>query len=351
MFNNKFFQIAFGILLVLLIIFLASQVPYIMEPISSVLSLLILPILLGGFLYYLLRPLVRFFAERLSSRSFAIIFSIFLVISFLALIFYFGGSIIFNEIRELTKYYSINYELIIKNLNKLKNFDNVNLDFLQEFNIQERIINFANELLSRLTRYNYTGAFSSITNFGMIIILIPFVLYYLLKDDEKTYQKILNIFPEDKQERADKIGHEIDQVLATFIGSQLLVALILGIYMFAAFLIIGLPNALALALIAMVLSLIPMLGPILGILPALFVALTKTYALVIGVLVVLATAQYLEGNWIRPLVQGKSLEIHPLIVIFIVLIAVYLFGFLGALFAVPIYVVLRILVKNLVIEK
>jgi predicted PurR-regulated permease PerM len=125
----------------------------------------------------------------------------------------------------------------------------------------------------------------------------------------------------------------------------------LGLVMFIGFLIIGLPNALALALIAMIMSLVPIIGPFFGSLPAVFVALTNSWVLFLGVLIIIVIAQYLEGNLIRPLVQGKRLEIHPLIVLFVVLSGVYLFGFIGALTAVPVYVVARLIYKRKVLKE
>lgn len=187
------------------------------------------------------------------------------------------------------------------------------------------------------------GIFSSITNFGLIILLIPFILFYLLKDDQKLFNNILHIIPENKKEEFEEVASEIDQLLSTFISSQVVVAFFLGLVMFFGFLIIQLPNAAVLAFIAMITSLIPIIGPFFGSLPAIFVAATNSLFLFIGVALIILIAQYLEGNLIRPLVQGRRLEIHPLVVLFVVLSGVYLFGFIGALTSVPLYVVLRLL--------
>ena len=69
MFEGKFFKIAYGIILVLVIIFLAGQVPYLMGPLSTVLSIIVVPLLLGGFFYYLLRPIVHFFTVKFNSKT------------------------------------------------------------------------------------------------------------------------------------------------------------------------------------------------------------------------------------------------------------------------------------------
>jgi len=346
MFKGRFFKIAYGILLILVIIFLAGQIPYVMDPLSKVLSITLLPLLLGGFLYYLLRPIMRFFIPKVKNKTLAILITFMIVILFIGAVIYFGGSIIYSEIRELVKYFSLNYDITRESLNKIIDFNNEHLGFLKDFNLQQRLITFIQGLLNKISNYNFMGAFSSLTNLGTIIVMIPFVLLYLLKDDHKIYQLILALFPVEDKSESKEMLEEIDQILSAYISSQLVVAFVLGILMFVGYLIIGLPNPLGLALIAMVTSLIPVLGPTLGVLPALLIALTTSLLVVIKLFVVLIIAQYLEGNVVRPLVQGEKLNIHPLVVLFVIVISILLFGILGALFAIPIYVVLRVIVKH-----
>lgn len=346
MFTGKFFKVAYSIILVLVIIFLAGQIPYVMQPLSTVLSIVFLPLLLGGFLYYLLRPIVRFFIPRVKNKNLAILITFLIVITCGVFVVYFGGSIIYSEIKELVNYFSLNYESTKENISEIIKFSNGHLEFLRDLNLQKRLIAFINKVLEKLSDYNFMGAFSSLTNFGTIVVLIPFVLFYFLKDDDKIYQLLLSLLPTKDRQQLKEILQEIDQILSAYISSQLVVAFILGILMFIGYVIIGLPNALGLALIAMMTSVIPILGPTLGILPALFIALTTNFLLVIKLGIVLAIAQYLEGNLVRPLVQGEKLNIHPLVVLFIIIISILLFGILGALFAVPIYAVIRVIIKN-----
>lgn len=346
MFKGKFFKVTYSIVLILVIIFLAGQIPYVMRPLSTVLSLVLFPLLLGGFLYYLLRPIVRFFMGKVKNKSLAILITFIIIIAFCTFVIYFGGSIVYSELKKLIEYFSLNYETARENLNQMIEFSNGHLKFLNNFNLQKRLINFSQKLLGKISNYNFMGAFSSLTNFGTIIVLIPFVLFYLLKDDDKIYYLLLSVLPSEDKQKLKKILREIDQILSAYISSQLVVAFILGILMFIGYLIIGLPNSLGLALIAMITSLIPVLGPTLGILPALAIALTTNFLMLIKVLIILAIAQYLEGNLVRPLVQGEKLNIHPLIVLFLIIISIFLFGILGALFAVPIYAVIRVVIKN-----
>ncbi|MFP4020671.1 MAG: AI-2E family transporter [Halanaerobium sp.] len=355
MFKERFFKIGHGIIILLVIIFLSGQIPYFTAPLTAVLSFVLLPLLFSTFLYYLMRPLVRFLHKWIKNKALSIVISFLVVIAILAIVFYFGGSIIYEQSKELSQNlrgnYNYIYNFILTIIERLRESVNFDQGILEELNVRERLLSYADDLAQRVSSYNYMGIFSSITNFGLIIILIPFVLFYLLKDDQKIFENMMVIVPEDKKRSIEKLAVEIDQLLSTFISSQLVVAFFLGLVMFIGFLIIGLPNAVALSVIAMITSLIPIIGPFFGSLPAVFVAVTKSWFLFLGVMVIILIAQYLEGNVIRPLVQGRRLEIHPIIVLFVVLSGVYLFGFIGALTAVPLYVVLRLIFRKKYIDK
>ncbi|MFW6310732.1 MAG: AI-2E family transporter, partial [Nanoarchaeota archaeon] len=145
----------------------------------------------------------------------------------------------------------------------------------------------------------------------------------------------------------NKVAQNIDDTLSRYIGGQIIVALILGILTLIGYLIIGLPNVFILSLFATILSFIPFIGPILGVIPAILIALTTSLIMVLKVLIVMVIVQQLEGNVIQPMIQGKRLNIHNLIIIFMVTIFIIVFGFLGSLFAVPFYASMRELVRNL----
>jgi len=355
MFKKRFFKIGHGVIILLVIIFLAGQIPYFTAPLTAVLSFVLLPLLFSTFLYYLMRPLVRFLHKWIKNKSLSIVIAFLAVIAILSIVFYFGGSIIYEQSKELSQSlrgnYNYIYNFILTIIERLREAINFDQRILEELNVRERLLSYADELAQKISSYNYMGIFSSITNFGLIIILIPFVLFYLLKDDQKIFENMMVIVPENRKRNIEKLSVEVDQLLSTFISSQLVVAFFLGLVMFIGFLIIGLPNAVALSVIAMITSLIPIIGPFFGSLPAVFVAVTNSWFLFLGVLVIILIAQYLEGNVIRPLVQGRRLEIHPIVVLFVVLSGVYLFGFIGALTAVPLYVVLRLVFRKKYIEK
>lgn len=344
MFKSKFFKVAYSIILILLILFLWKQVNFIYEPLNSVLALLLTPLLISLFFYYLLRPLVRFLMKYLRYKSLAILISFLVITLIIITISFFGGSIIQKQVKDLTHLFS-NYYVSIRN--SLRNADNeLLLHYIEKYKIEEKLSSFVGSVFMGI-RNNFFGFFSKITNIGTIIILIPFILYYFLKDDQSIYHSFIGLLPTKIRKLGGVVLTETDQTLAQYITGQLMVALILGILSFIGYIIIGLPNALILALIIMVTSFIPFIGAILGALPAVLIGITSSFSLALKAVIVLIVVQQLEGNLITPRLQGSRLQIHPLIVILVVMAFVNVFGFLGALFAVPSYVVIRVLYREI----
>ncbi|MFW6014899.1 MAG: AI-2E family transporter [bacterium] len=350
MFKNKFFRLCFSIILVLIILYLFKEVNYIIDPLRSVFSFLIIPVLVSVFLYYLLRPMVSFLTEKIKYKNLAIIISFISVISLMVVISFFGGSIIQRQVKDLTGSFTKNYSSISRSINNAIEGNRRLEKYFNDLNIEERITNFVSTVFESIQN-NFFGFFSTITNIGTILILIPLVLYYFLKDDRKIHNYFLSLIPSDKKKKVKNLLKSIDNTLSTYIGGQLIIAVILGVLTYIGYLIIDLPNALILSIITMITSFIPFIGPIMGIIPAIFIGLSTDLFLVVKIFIVLIVVQQLEGNFIQPKIQGNRLQIHPLIVIFVVLAFIMLFGFLGALFAVPTYTVLRVIIGDLYKDK
>ncbi len=346
MYKEKFYKITVGIILLLTIILLLDKVPSFTNKAISLISLILIPFSLSMFLYYMLRPSVRFFHKKLKNKTVAIFLTFFLVLLMLSIIIYFGGNIIYDQSEKIFMFFSENYEETVDKIVDQINKTDQKIALLQNIDMENSLLNFGKTALNFLKNYDYMTMFSSISNIITMLILTPFMLFYFLKDEEIIYENILSVISKKKRNSIKKILSEMDKSLETYIIAQLSVAIFLGLFMLIGYLIIGIPNAVALALIGMILSLIPIIGTIFGTIPAIFISLTLGFPMLLKVLLVLAVAQFLEGNIVRPLVQGKKLEIHPIIVIVVVIVSIYLFGALGALFAVPIYLIMKIAFKH-----
>jgi len=169
----------------------------------------------------------------------------------------------------------------------------------------------------------------------------------MLKDHEKFAPMITNIFSGKRKAWLKKTLSDINTVLGTYVQGQMLVSLILASMFFLGYVIIGLEYSLLLALFAFIMSMIPFLGAWLSFIPALIIAWIQDPILVVWVCVITVIAQQIEGNLITPNVMGKSLDIHPLTVISIVLAAGNIAGFIGILVAIPTYAVIKAIVINI----
>ena len=111
--------------------------------------------------------------------------------------------------------------------------------------------------------------------------------------------------------------------------------------------IIGLPYAFLLGFLAMITSVVPYLGPAIAITPALIIALVTSPIMVVWLGIVWTIVQLIEGKFISPQVMGKSLSVHPITIIFVLLCAGALFGVAGVLIGIPGYALLKVLVTHM----
>jgi predicted PurR-regulated permease PerM len=125
------------------------------------------------------------------------------------------------------------------------------------------------------------------------------------------------------------------------------ILILLGVLLYIGFMIIGLPYALLLAVIATVLNIIPYIGQFLGAIPCLIVAFIDAPSMIIWVLIVTVIAQQIESSFLSPHIYGKRLDIHPLTTIILLLVAGDIVGILGVILAIPAYMVVKIIVVRI----
>lgn len=342
--QSRFFRIMTALILLLAALFLLEQVDYIFQPLLAVLLYLLTPMLLSLFLYYILRPLVRLLAVWFRQRTPAILCSFLLVLLMISTIAVFGGNVIQDQLKDLTDRLA-NYYGSVRSSLKAASEHQLFADLMRRLEIEKKLGSLAEAILAAVQR-NLFGFLSKITSIGTILVLIPFILFYFLKDDREIKAALIALLPPSYRHRAAAILGQADATLSRYIQGQLIIAAIIGGLTFLGYLLIGLPNSFILAMIMMITSFIPFFGPIIGALPAALIGLAISSWTVVKVLLVLLAVQQLEGNLISPRLQGARLNIHPLMVLLVVIAAYSLFGILGSLFAVPAYVVLRVFVKT-----
>ncbi|PKO51385.1 MAG: AI-2E family transporter [Betaproteobacteria bacterium HGW-Betaproteobacteria-2] len=170
------------------------------------------------------------------------------------------------------------------------------------------------------------------------LLLVPVVLFYLLRDWHAIVARIAQLIPRGWYEKTAVIAGEIDVMLAEFLRGQLSVMLLMTVFYAIGLWAAGLELALPVALVAGLLGFVPYLGVTIGLLMALMAAALQfsSPGEVVPILAVFAVAQLLEGFVLTPWLVGDRIGLHPVVVIFTLLAGGQLFGFAGILLALPV---------------
>src|SRR5699024_8744680 len=182
---------------------------------------------------------------------------------------------------------------------------------------------------------------STITHVVVIIATFPFVLFFLLKDGEKFRNYFISLMPPKFRRDTHDLIDKMNLQVGSYIQGQMIVALCIVVLLF-----IGLDYALTLASIAAVTSVVPYLGPMIAISPAIVLAAIDSPFMLLKLAIVWAAVQFLEGHFISPNIMGKTMKIHPLTIIFVLLCAGNLAGIIGVILGIPAYAIIKVAVTH-----
>lgn len=340
---DNFFKYATGTLLVLAIVFLFYQVDILIQPLLDIGSVLFLPIIFSLLFYYLLRPLVNALGKIRVPKYVSIIL-IYAVIACLLIVFFtYLGPILAEQVTALANLSVQTFESLKLSSSSFKIADyELNLDK----EVREKIFTIIQQATSLLSK-NLVNIFGFITHVAIILAVIPFIVFYLLKDDHIIAAGFMKGIPKNFATETKKILRNIDNTLSDYITGLILVSSTLGFLLLIGYAIIGLKYALILSIIALVFTTIPFLGPFLAIAPALLISISSGPLMMLKVVIVFVIVQQIESNVISPLIIGHRLHIHPLTIILLLVAAGAVYGLIGLLFATPLYAITKVLVANL----
>ncbi len=197
-------------------------------------------------------------------------------------------------------------------------------------------------------------AFLSLTKSGgavfaalLSLFLIPILTFYLLRDWDSILQRLGVLVPQANRETIFRLARDTDDVLGAFLRGQILVMLALSIIYSAGLALVGLQYAIAIGVVAGLVSFVPYLGFVFGIgLAGLTVAMEPNPLwMLAGVVATFTVAQLIEGSFLTPKLVGDRIGPHPVIVIFSIAAGGQLFGFFGILLALPAAAVLSVMVR------
>ena len=342
--KKLWFQLGVGILLSLIIIKFLADVKWVFSPLIIIGKTIFMPLLIAGVLFYISKPLQIILEKRKVPRwgSMIIIFALLTALIWAAISII--GPPVVEQVNNLTN----NLPAIINDANKLV------ISLLDQAGdlpgwLKDGVDSITDSLNAIALNFGkwFVHFFQSLLQGAFIVVLVPFFFLFMLKDHEKFLPFVSSFFTGKKKEWIVKTLKDIDDVLSLYIQGQILIAFIVAVLLYIGYSIIGLNFALLLAVFALFMNVIPFFGPWIAFVPALIIGFFQDPILAVWVALITLIAQQTDSNLITPNVMGKTLHIHPLTIITVLLAAGNIAGFIGILLAIPAYAVIKAVVSNI----
>jgi predicted PurR-regulated permease PerM len=216
----------------------------------------------------------------------------------------------------------------------------------------DQLLNYLNDPANRdtltsllLSRIGTVTA--GIFEFILVFLIGPVLAFYFLVDLPNTQVRLVDVFPERRQAEASHVGRQLNTALGGFLRGQLVVALIVGVMLSFGYWLIGLDFWLLIGLIGGMLNIVPFLGPWIGGILGVIIALsTGDPSTVIWAIVVAVVVQQIDNNFVSPTVLRATVRLHPTVTLLVLVLGGALAGIWGVIIAVPLTASLKILVGH-----
>lgn len=312
----------------------------------------LLPFALGGIAVYILTPLVDRLAELVPARSHrgdvvrrgVAVLVLYVVVGLV--LFGLGFALVPVAADQIARFVDELPDLLTAARRELN-------ELLREYHdrvpiaAQERIGDYVQELTDSLASGIAATARGSLAwltgTLGLLIgfLAIPFWMFYVLRDRHFAAENFRRSIPAPAQADVSNVLLMVDQMIGRYIRAQIVLGVVVGIAVGAGLTLMGVELSLALGLFAGVTELIPIIGPWLGAVPAVVIVAATEPDLLPWVVLLYVVVQQLENNLLVPRVHGHALDLHPAMIILLLVVAGSVFGFIGLIVIVPLAAILR----------
>lgn len=318
------------------------------------------PFVLAFVLAYILDPVVdRMEAARLP-RWLAIILLILPVIGALVLAIFVGLPALANQVEGLIARAPEALEDLVAWIEGLRTgILGIDLPLIREDALLERLrvtspedlVAFLEEQRAEIARRAWQAVLGVGRGLGALltvlgyVVLTPVLTYYLLRDYDAIVGRVSDTVPRRRTESWTRFGREYDTLLSRYLRGQLLAAATVGVLTWLGLWVLGFPYPGLVGAVAGVFNVVPYLGLVVSLVPALIIALLSgsVLASLIKVAIVFAAVQALDGTVIGPRIVGGSVGLHPVLVILALAVGGFFFGFAGLLLAIPAALLIKML--------
>lgn len=345
------------ILIVATLIWVCTKLGFLFAPIGTFFRTVFMPILLAGIFFYMLNPIVKLL-QKVRIGRFRLNRTWSVAILFLALFGILASGLfwlvprLIQQVATLVNNVPHIVHIIQGTLNDLNQHLSQykwlkNVDFQSYASqLEHGLSSYAQSFMTGLTTSVGTviGLATSVT---IVAVTVPVMLFYMLKDGQKLMPALRRLIPAKHADQTMNILSQMSQTLSHYIGGQVIECLFVMTFTSIGFTLVGLKYGLLLGIFAGMCNIIPYVGPYIGVLPALIVAIGTGLVQVISVLIVTIIVQQIDGNFVYPNVIGRTLKIHPLTIIVILMVAGNIAGLMGMILGVPLYAVVKVIVENI----
>ena len=337
------------VLLLTIIFFIWRQMGDMITPIVSVVNTILIPFLVGGFLYYITNPLVKFLQDKLKiNRMIGILITLSLLFGLIALGVIYLLPILINQLSSLinsTQGLCWEIQSFVNQLSKNPLFRNLNIQStIQQLNLS--YVDILQNILNSVTN-SLGSVLSAVVNTLMILIMTPIFLVYFLMDGHKLLPMLERTVLKRDKLNISSLLTNLNATVARYISGISIDALIIGALAYIGYSVIGLKYALVFAIFSSLANLIPYVGPSIGLIPMVITYAFTDPQKMVAALIYMLIIQQVDGNILYPRIVGGVMKVHPITIMVLLLLSSNIYGVLGMIVAIPTYSILKEIAKFL----
>ncbi|WP_237036362.1 AI-2E family transporter [Mediannikoviicoccus vaginalis] len=329
------------IILILMTLFIFNKFPIV----SRTLSTAIISVVVA----YLINPLAMKLEDLGLKRSYAILVVYLIVILFFAIIVVFLWPMLVEQLKNLVQ----SIPQIVQYINELG--EKIGAKFTDYPAANDFITNGTKSILKSLNKVqdnlifemgNIGEKVSGLASGIIRVVLIPVFTFYFIMYKEKYFVWIKNQVPPNKYKSTTSLFKEIDRVNSQFVRGRLIMAIAVGVMTTIFLLIMRIDYALIIGIITCVADIIPYIGPALGFIPAVVLALVDSPIKAVIVAAAFVLIQWVENNILAPKILGTTIGLNPLLILTSLILGAGMFGVPGMIFAVPVVATLKVVLGH-----
>lgn len=313
---------------------------------------IVLYLAVGGILAYLLRPLVERLQTLGLGRVAAILLSFVVLLGGVAVIVTSVVPFVTRQVQDLSQLITVDTAAYVANLVQSHVQPMVPLEpGLLEKNVRQ----LAQSLLQgdlvegQQVAQTVSSVVAVFTNIVYAVVIVPFVSFFLLKDELKIRRGLLSLVPNRYLEVTLSILATVESNVGRYFRALLVQGTAVAAIASGLLWIVGVRGAIAIGIFTGLANTIPYFGPFLGFLAGTLVGIAQTgdVSLVPGVALAMALTQLADNVMLQPLIFSRAAQTHPLVILFVVLVGAQLGGLVGMLVAIPVTTTIRVVVEQL----